>query len=112
MTPGGLLRVTVTVCAVLALLVAGGSILVGHAPVGLALAAGLMLGSLNGYMIQALMGRGAPFRAASVGRLMMFSSVAILAAFLLGNVAWSFPLGIGIAQLVMVGAGVRQGLRA
>jgi len=63
-------------------------------------------------VIQTLMVRGAPFRAASLMRLVAFSSVALIAALLLREVAWSFPLGIGVAQLVMVGAGVRQGLRA
>jgi hypothetical protein len=29
-----------------------------------------------------------------------------------GPQAWTVPLGIGLAQLVMVAAGVRQGLRA
>ncbi|MFI5282797.1 MAG: hypothetical protein ACHQ0J_06665 [Candidatus Dormibacterales bacterium] len=111
MMSGGLLRATVTICAVLAGSVVG-SAFVGHPSVGLGLGAGLMLGSLNGYLIQLLFARGAPFRAASIMRLVMFSSVAVLAALLLREVAWSFPLGIGTAQLVMVGAGVRQGLRA
>ena len=42
----------------------------------------------------------------------MFSSIVLVAALMLGTAAWTLPLGIGIAQLVMVGAGVRQGLRA
>jgi hypothetical protein len=36
----------------------------------------------------------------------------LVAALILGTAAWTLPLGIAIAQLVMVGAGVRQGLRA
>jgi hypothetical protein len=109
---GGLPRMTVTVCAVVAIVVGAASLVLGHAVIGLAFAAGLVLGSLNGYMIQTLMVRGAPFRAASVMRLITFSGVALVAALLLREVAWSFPLGIGVAQLVMVGAGVRQGVRA
>jgi hypothetical protein len=31
---------------------------------------------------------------------------------MLGSAAWTLPLGIGLAQLVLVGAGIRQGLRA
>jgi len=112
MMSGGLLRVTVTVCAVIAVVVATGAVVLGHAVLGVAFAAGVMLGSLNGYVIQTLMVRGAPFRAASLMRLVAFSSVALIAALLLREIAWSFPLGIGVAQLVMVGAGVRQGLRA
>src|SRR5579859_4993227 len=112
MMSGGLLKVTVTICAVLAALVAAGGALIGHASVGMGLAAGLLLGSLNGYLIQSLLGRGTPFVAGSLLRLVMFSSIAIVAALLLRGIGWSIPLGIGVAQLVMVGAGVRQGLRA
>jgi len=97
---------------VLAAVVALGAALLGHASVGMGLAAGLLLGSLNGYLIQSLLGRGTPFVAGSLLRLVMFSSVAVVAALLLRGVGWSVPLGIGVAQLVMVGAGVRQGLRA
>jgi hypothetical protein len=112
MMSGGLLKVTVTICAVLAAIVAAGSALSGHTSIGMGIAAGLLLGSLNGYMIQSLLGRGTPFVAGSLLRLVMFSSIVLVAALLLRSAAWSVPLGIGAAQLVMVGAGVRQGLRA
>ncbi|HUY73992.1 MAG TPA: hypothetical protein VMW11_05735 [Candidatus Dormibacteraeota bacterium] len=112
MTSGSLLKVTVTICAVLAAVVAVAAALLGHASLGMGLAAGLLLGSLNGYLIQSLLGRGTPFVAGSLLRLVMFSAVAIGAALLLRGVGWTVPLGIGVAQLVMVGAGVRQGLRA
>jgi len=112
MMSGGLLKVTVTICAVLAAIVAVAAALFGHAAVGMGLAAGLLLGSLNGYLIQSLLGRGTPFVAGSLLRLVVFSAIAVVAAFLLRGAGWSVPLGIGIAQLVMVGAGVRQGLRA
>ncbi|HUZ38781.1 MAG TPA: hypothetical protein VMV17_20850, partial [Streptosporangiaceae bacterium] len=61
MMSGSLLKVTVTTCAVLAAVVALGAALLGHASVGMGLAAGLLLGSLNGYLIQSLLGRGTPF---------------------------------------------------
>ncbi|HSP09733.1 MAG TPA: hypothetical protein VLU92_09085 [Candidatus Dormibacteraeota bacterium] len=112
MMSGSLLKVTVTVCAVLAAAVAVAAALLGHASAGMGVAAGLLLGSLNGYLIQSLLGRGTPFVAGSLLRLVMFSAVALLAALLLRGEGWSVPLGIGVAQLVMVGAGVRQGLRA
>jgi len=112
MMSGGLLKVTVTVCAVLAVIVAAGAALAGYAPAGMGLAAGLLLGSVNGYVIQSMLRRGTPFAAGSLLRLVVFSTVAIGAAVLLHGVGWSIPLGIGIAQLVMVGAGVRQGMRA
>jgi hypothetical protein len=50
--------------------------------------------------------------AGSLLRLVMFSSIVLVAALMLGTAIWTLPLGIGIAQLVMVGVAVRQGLRA
>jgi hypothetical protein len=112
MRSGGLLKTTVTACGVLAAAVAAGSALSGHLSLGVGIAAGLLLGSLNGFLIQALIGRGTPMVAGSLLRLVMFSSIVLVAALMLGTAAWTLPLGIAIAQLVMVGAGVRQGLSA
>ena len=112
MRSGGLLKTTVTACAALGATIVAGSALIGHLFLGLGIAAGLLLGSLNGYLIQGLLGRGTPMVAGSLLRLVMFSSIVLVAALMLGTAAWTLPLGIGIAQLVMVAAGVRQGLRA
>jgi hypothetical protein len=112
MRSGGVLKVTTIACAVLAAAIAMGSAFAGHVSLGLGVAAGLLLGSLNGYVLQALLGRGTPMVAGSLARLVTFSLLAITAAMVMGTAAWTVPLGIGLAQLVMVGAGVRQGLRA
>jgi hypothetical protein len=56
--------------------------------------------------------RRTPFRLASLMRLVAFSSLVLIAPLLFGTQAWTVPLGIGLAQLVMVAAGLRQGLRA
>jgi len=112
MRSGGLLKTTVTACAALAAAVVVGSALTGHFPLGLGIAAGLLLGSINGYLIQVLLGRGTPMVAGSLLRLVMFSSIVLIAAVMLGTAAWTLALGIGVAQLVMVVAGVRQGLQA
>jgi hypothetical protein len=112
MMSGGLLRVTVTVCCVLALAVAAVSAVAGRPLLGLGVAAGLLLGSLNGYLIQTLLVRRAPFVAGSLLRLVVLSAFAVGAAMLLPGAGWSVAMGIATAQLVMVGAGVRQGLRA
>jgi hypothetical protein len=112
MRSGGVLKLTVTASAVLAAAVAVGAALAGHISLGIGIAAGLLLGSLNGYLIQALLGRGTPFVAASLLRLVMFSSIVVVAALMLRSAAWTVPLGIGVAQLVMVAASVRQGMRA
>jgi O-antigen/teichoic acid export membrane protein len=98
-------------CAVLAAITVIGSALTGHLGFGVGLAAGLVLGSFNGYVIQGLLARRAPFRLASLMRLVAFSGLVLVAAVLFGPQAWTVPLGIGLAQLVMVAAGVRQGLR-
>ncbi len=107
-----MLRMTTIGCAVLAAAIVVASALAGHLGLGVGLAAGLLLGSLNGYAIQELLDRRAPFRAASMMRLVALSAVVLIAAMIFGRQAWTVPLGIGLAQLVMAGAGVRQGLRA
>ena len=112
MTSGGVLKMTTIGCAVLAVASIVASILLGHISFGLGFAAGLLLGPVNGYAIQELLVRRTPFRIASLIRLVAFSSLVLLAAVIFGTQAWTVPLGIGLAQLVMVAAGVRQGLRA
>jgi hypothetical protein len=112
MRSGGVLKVTVTACAVLAAVIAIVAALFGHLSLGMGIGAGLLLGSLNGYLLQALLGRGTPMVAGSMLRLVAFTSVVLVAALMLGSAAWTLPLGIGLAQLVLVGAGIRQGLRA
>jgi hypothetical protein len=112
MRSAGVLKMTVTACAVLAAVISIGAALFGHLSLGMGIGAGLLLGSLNGYLIQALLGRGTPMVAGSLLRLVVFTSVVLVAALMLGTSAWTLPLGIGLAQLVLVGAGIRQGLRA
>ena len=112
MRSGGVLKMTVTACALLAAAVVVVAAVIGHLSLGIGIAAGLLLGSANGYFIQALMGRGTPMVAGSLLRLVTLSLLAIGAALMLGTAAWTVPLGIGVAQLVMVAVGVRQGLRA
>ena len=111
MTSGALLRQTLVGCAILAVAVAVVASAAGYPGHGFGVAGGLLLGSLNGYLIQGLMGRGAPFVASSLMRIVFFSSVVLLAAFVLRGEAWTVALGIGVAQLVMVGVGIRTGLR-
>ena len=111
MTSGGLLRQTVLACSIAAACAAAAASVLGHVEAGLALAAGLVLGSLNGYFIQGLLNRGTPFVAASLMRILFFSSLVLIAALTLRTNAWALALGIGLAQLVMVGVGIRRGLR-
>ena len=106
-----MLRVTVVACCALAALSVVAGVATDHAGIGLGIAAGLLLGSANGFLIEALLRRGAPFMAASLLRLVGLSLVVLVAALLFKGSAWTIALGIGLAQLVMVGAGVRQGLK-
>lgn len=107
-----MLRETVIASAVLALVATTIAGLFGQITIGVGLGAGLLLGSANGYAIQALLGQAAPFVAGSLLRLATLSALALLLAVAVGISAWPVMIGIAGAQLVMVGAGVRQGLRA
>jgi hypothetical protein len=112
MTAGGLLQKTVVACLVISIATAVVGSLTDHMAIGFGLAAGILLGSFNGYLIQGLIGRKTPFVASSLLRIVLFSSIVLLAALMLRSIAWTLPLGIGVAQLVMVGVGIRQGMRA
>jgi hypothetical protein len=107
-----MLRETVIASSVIALVVIATAAVLGQISLGIGIAAGLILGSANGYAIDALLGRGAPFLAGSMVRLATFSALALLVAMAFGISAWPVVIGVAGAQLVMVGAGVRQGMRA
>jgi hypothetical protein len=109
---GGLLRDTVAASAVLAVLVLFAAGVAGHLTLGVGLGAGLVIGSLNGHLVAALLARDTPFVMGSVVRMAVLSAAGVLAAVMLGSPAYAVLLGVGAAQLIMVGAGVRQGLRA
>ena len=112
MTSGVLLRDTVAACVIVATAIAAAGLLAGHPSLGFGLAAGVMVGSLSGYLIQGLMSRGTPFVASSLFRIVFFSSLVLVAAFVLRPTAWTIPMGIAVAQLVMVAVGLRLGIRA
>jgi hypothetical protein len=107
-----MLRSSVVASAILALVVTTIAALFGRLAIGTGVAVGLLLGSVNGYAIEALLGRATPFLAASMLRLATLSIVGLLLAVVFGISAWPVMIGVAAAQLVMVGAGVRQGLRA
>jgi hypothetical protein len=107
-----ILRETVVACATLAIAAAGAAALAGHATFGIGIAEGLLIGSTNGYLMVALLDQESSFLFLSLMRLAVLSVVALGAALLLQSSAWAVILGVGAAQLVMVVAGVRQGLRS
>jgi hypothetical protein len=102
----------VVASAILAAAAAAMAGLSGHLSLGLGLACGLLIGSANGYAIIALLGQASSFFAGSMLRLATLTSLALLLALVFGLSAWPIILGVAGAQLVMVGAGVRHGLRA
>src|SRR5258708_7625158 len=112
MTSGGMLRKTVAACSVLAIVAAVAGPISDHMQIGFGLGAGFLFGSLNGYLIQELLKRGMPFVAGSLFRIVSLTAIVLLAALLLRGNAWTVALGIGVAQLVMVAASIRQGFRA
>ena len=95
--------------AAVALVIAG---IAGYAAVGAALAIGLVLGAFNGFAIRSLLERRAPILPTAFMRLAVFTLTALLIARVTGWSIWPMVAGIGVAQLVMFGVGVRQGVRA
>jgi hypothetical protein len=85
---------------------------IGQLSVGLGLAAGMAIGSSNGYLMVATINQRAPFVPASVFRLVLLTGAALMVATTLHWSAWAVALGVGIAQLVMAAAAVREGLRS
>ncbi len=111
MKVGGILRETVVASAVLAAVITLVAGVTGHLTFGLSVGAGLLLGSGNGYLFLALLNHGTPVVAGSMLRLISTSVLALAAFFVFGLTMWPAILGLAAAQLVMVGASVRQGLR-
>jgi hypothetical protein len=101
---------------VISLVLAGalvlGADLAGRMLLGAGVGVGLVLGSLNGFVIKETLDRGMPMLATSLVRLALFTLLALLAARLVGISVWPVVAGIAAAQLVMVGIGVRHGWRA
>ena len=109
---GGILKETVaaSVAAAAVAILAGAAL--GHLSTGAGLAAGLLIGSLNGHALAALMARGTPLVASTIVRLAAFSAVAIAVAILLRSDVWAVLLGVAAAQGMLVAASIRRGLRA
>jgi len=105
-------RDTVTVSVVLAAVALVAGFVIQQRTIGLGLAAGLVVGAANGELIQRVIAGRLPFVVSSILRMVGLSAVGIAVAFLLGASPVTLLLGLAAAQLVMVGAAVRQGLRA
>lgn len=107
-----LVRNAARVCAGAAVVAAVVGLLVGHPGPGGALATGLAIGSINGAMAARLISLPIPFLATSLLRIITLSmiGIAIGLAFGLANI-WLVILGLGIAQVMLAVAALRESLR-
>jgi hypothetical protein len=107
-----LVRNAALVCAGAAVVAAVVGLLIGHPGPGGALATGLAIGSINGAMAARLIALPVPFLATSLLRIITLSmiGIAIGLAFGLANI-WLVILGLGVAQVVLAGAALRESLR-
>lgn len=107
-----IVRDTLVTAVALALTALVAGFALDHRAIGLGIALGLLVGAANGRLIEYVLARRSPFVASSVVRMIALSASAILIALLVGAPPAALLLGVGGAQMVMVGAAVRQGLRA
>jgi hypothetical protein len=83
--------------------------LAGHVREGVAVAAGVMLGSINGLLAERAFGAGVSLRLSSLPRLAVMSGAAIGVGLLLGaGYAWLVILGVAAAQGVLVAVAARS----
>jgi hypothetical protein len=107
-----LVRNAALACAGAALIAVVVGVALGHAGPGGALATGLALGSINGALAARLISLPVPFLATSLLRIITLSmiGIAIGLAFGLANV-WLVILGLGVSQVVLAAAALREQLR-
>ena len=111
-TVEAVLRRTMAVSALMAAAAIVTAGVTGAASTGIGIGIGLVIGSCNAFLIQQAVRRRTPFVAASMVRLALLTSAGLVAALILGGPIWPVMLGVGAAQLVMAGVGVREGLRS
>ena len=81
----------------------------GDARAGIAVALGLILGSINGALAERALGAGFSIRMSSLPRLALLSGAAVGAGLLLGlDYAWLVILGVAAAQGVLVAVAARS----
>lgn len=97
------------VCAVAAVAILS---LLGHPLSGVALGAGLLIGSFNGFLILRAFGSGAGFRAASMARLAVLTVAGLGVASLFGLPTGVWVLvGLAAAQLLLAGLAITETVR-
>ena len=104
-------RDTLTVSVALASVAFLVGFVVDQRAVGIGLALGLVVGAVNGEIIQRVIDNRSAFLLSSLLRMGGFGAAGIVVGLVIGvSPAWLL-MGIASAQFVMVGAAVRQGLR-
>lgn len=102
---------------VLSGLAAGSALIVGAVlgqfRMGLALSVGLLVGSMNGLLVQRSISLGVGFTALSLVRLMLLTAFGLGIGLLIGlPQVWLVVVGMALAQLVLAGFAVREALTA
>ncbi len=96
-------------CLVLAVVVFAALSLMGYTRAGIAVALGLVLGSVNGALAERALGTGVSVRLSSLSRLAVLTGAAIGGGLLLGtDYAWLVILGVAGAQAVLVAIAARS----
>lgn len=104
--------VAIGMCAVAAVVALIGLLAAGYPRHGVALAAGLVIGSANGIAATRALESPVGFRFTSLLRLAAMTLAALAAAYVLGlQYAWLVLLGVAGAQLVLAGVAARSLLR-
>jgi len=95
-------QTTAIACAAMAIAAFAAGSSAGHPRAGLALAAGLLIGSANGFLTLRALALGTAFQMTSILRLALLSLAGLGAGAMLGlDVAWLSLLGVAAAQLVL-----------
>jgi hypothetical protein len=99
-------------CLAAAVVVFAALALMGYTRAGIAVALGLVLGSVNGALAERALGTGVSVRLSSLSRLAVLTGAAIGGGLLLGtDYAWLVILGVAGAQAVLVAVAARSVLR-
>ena len=106
-----IVRGTLAAAAVLAVIALLTGVVIGRVDIGLGLAAGLVVGSLNGELVRRVVMNRSHFVVSSLIRLALLSAIAIIFASLVHASVVALLLGVGVAQFLMVAVAAREGLR-
>jgi hypothetical protein len=109
---GRMVRLAAAACGAAAVAVVIAFVVIGQPLAGGALAAGLLLGTLNGVAAARLISFPIPFFASSLLRIVTLSMLGILIGLAFGiSRIWLVILGLGFAQLALAGAAIREAVR-